>query len=193
MSTKTKNLQSRDEFFHIYNRGVDKNDIFFCERNFLYFRQRMLKANEPSLLEIVAYCLMPNHFHFIIRQLEPFGISGFMRNVCDGYTKAINKERSRSGHLFESKYKMKHIDNDLYLFHLSRYIHLNPVRACLVDLPEEWPHSSCRTYYGLQRDPVITMQLVLQQCRGLTNYKNFVKGYLPQDREKIKTVLFNER
>ena len=193
MSTKTKDLQSTDEFFHVYNRGVNKNDIFFNERNFLYFRQRMLEANNPSSIEIIAYCLMPNHFHFIIYQLEPFGISGFMRNVCDGYAKAINKERSRSGHLFEGKYKMKHIDNDLYLFHLSRYIHLNPVRACLVDLPEEWAHSSCGTYFGLRPDPVITMQLVLQQFGGLKNYRSFVEDYVPQDREKIKTVLFNER
>jgi REP element-mobilizing transposase RayT len=153
----------------------------------------MLKANNPLSIEIIAYCLMPNHFHFIIRQLEPFGISDFMRGVCDGYAKAINKERSRSGHLFEGKYKMKHIDSDLYLFHLFRYIHLNPVRACLVSLPEEWQHSSCQAYYGLRPDPVITTQLVLGQLGGLRNYRKFVEDYVSQDKEVIKTVLFNER
>jgi REP element-mobilizing transposase RayT len=91
MSTKTKDLQSTNKFFHVYNRGVNKNIIFFNERNFCYFRQRMLKANSLSSIEIIAYCLMPNHFHFIIRQLEPFGISGFMRNVCDGYAKQSTK------------------------------------------------------------------------------------------------------
>ncbi len=82
MSTKTKDLQSTDEFFHVYNRGVNRSHIFFNERNFRYFRQRMLKANNPSSIEIITYCLMPNHFHLIIRQLEPFGISSFVRSVC---------------------------------------------------------------------------------------------------------------
>ncbi len=190
MSTKTKHILSTGEFFHVYNRGVNRNDIFFNERNFRYFQQRILRANNPSSVEVIAYCLMPNHFHFIVHQLEPFGISGFMKSVCDGYTKAINKERSRNGHLFEGKYKIKHIDNDLYLFHLSRYIHLNPVRACLVDSPEEWPHSSCRTYYDLRHDPIITMQVILEQFGGSREYKKFVEDYVPIDKEKIKKLLF---
>lgn len=190
MSTKTKHLQSTGEFFHVYNRGVDRNKIFFDDRNFRYFQQRVFTSLDPSSIEINAYCLMPNHFHFIIRQLMQSAISRFMRSVCEGYAKAINKERSRSGHLFESKYKMKHIENDIYLVHLSRYIHLNPVRAGLVRLPEEWRHSSCQVYYGVREDPMVSTQAVLGQFRGSKDYRKFVEEYSPEDRGRIKNLLF---
>ncbi len=190
MSTKTKYLQSTGEFFHIYNRGVDRNKIFFDDRNFRYFQQRVSASIDPSSVEINAYCLMPNHFHFIVRQFTHSAISGFMRSVCDGYAKAINKERSRSGHLFEGKYKMKQIENDLYLVHLSRYIHLNPVRAGLVHLPEEWRHSSCQVYYGMREDPLVSTKTVLEQFGSSKDYRKFVEEYLPEDRRRINTLLF---
>ena len=190
MSTKTKYLRSTAEFFHIYNRGVDRNKIFFDDRNFRYFQQRVSASLDPSSLEINAYYLMPNHFHFIVRQLAHSAISGFMRSVCDGYAKAINKERSRTGHLFEGKYKMKQIENDMYLVHLSRYIHLNPVRAGLVRFPEEWRHSSCQVYYGVRGDPMVSTQAVLEQFGSSMDYKRFVEEYLPEDRRRINSLLF---
>jgi REP element-mobilizing transposase RayT len=190
MSTKTKYLRSTGEFFHIYNRGVDRNKIFFDDRNFRYFQQRVSASLDPSSLEINAYCLMPNHFHFIVRQLAHSAISGFMRSVCDGYAKAINKGLSRSGHLFEGKYKMKQIVNDTYLVHLSRYIHLNPVRAGLVRLPEEWQYSSCQVYFGMREEAVVSTQPVLEQFGSPRDYKKFVDEYVAEDRRRISNLLF---
>lgn len=190
VSAKTKYLQSTGEYFHIYNRGVDRNKIFFDDRNFRYFRQRVSASLDPSSMEINAYCLMPNHFHFIVHQITESAISGFMRGVCDGYAKAINKERSRSGHLFEGKYKMKQIVNDAYLVHLSRYIHLNPVRAGLVSLPQDWGHSSCQVYYGMREDPMVSTQAVLRQFGSSKDYRKFVEEYVAEDRRRISNLLF---
>ncbi len=190
MSTKTKFIQSTGEFFHIYNRGVNKNEIFFSERNYLYFHQRMMNAHNPAAVEIIVYCLMPNHFHFILRQLQPSAISDFLKDVCDGYVKAINNERSRSGHLFEGKYKMKHINSDEYLLHLSRYIHLNPVRAKLVSSAEEWLYSSCREYYGLQQSKMVSTKVVLEQFGSSKEYRKFIEEYVPKDKVKIRNLLF---
>jgi REP element-mobilizing transposase RayT len=72
---------------------------------------------------------MPNHFHFVLRQDRPKDLSEFMGNLCKSYAKAINNRLDRSGHLSESKYKLKHVDEEMHLLHLSRYMHLNPVAA----------------------------------------------------------------
>ena len=180
---------SRGVFSYLQS-GVDRKNIFFDDRSFRYFQHRLFAAIDPASIELNAYCLMPNHFHFIVRQLTPFALSRFMRTLCDGYVKAINKERSRSGHLFESKYKMKRIENDMYLIHLSRYIHLNPVRAGLVRLPQEWPYSSCRVYFGMREEPGISTQPVFEQFRSSKDYQKFVEEYMPEDRRRIDELLF---
>ena len=134
MSIKTQYLQSVGEYFHVYNRGVNRERIFFEERNYTYFLRRMRESVESSAVTVIAYCLMPNHFHLLLRQEEQYALSDFMKGVCDGYAKAINNARKRSGHLFEGKYKLKHVTDEKYLIHITRYIHMNPVRAQLVRL-----------------------------------------------------------
>ncbi|MCK9410454.1 MAG: transposase [Bacteroidetes bacterium] len=190
MSTKTNYLQSQGDFFHIYNRGVNRESIFFESRNSDYFLQRIAEYYDPEKMEIVAYCLMPNHFHFIVRQITAFGITDFFQGVCGGYVKAVNKAYDRSGHLFEGKYKMKLIESNEYLLHLSRYIHLNPVRAKLVEQPENWEFSSCGMYYGRESEIVINSDYVLRQLNGITGYKVFVQNYEPEDKKKIDRLLF---
>ncbi|MBI2428361.1 MAG: transposase [Ignavibacteriales bacterium] len=191
MSIKTKYIQTSNEYFHVYNRGVERKEIFFNERNFTYFIRRMTDALDPTEIEIVAYCLMPNHFHLLLFQKEPEGITKFVRSVCDGYAKAINKERSRTGHLFEGKYKIKQIESDDYLLHLSRYIHLNPVRAQLVSQAEEWEFSSCREYFEMRENKIISNRVISDQIGNAEQYRKFVEEYHPQHKEKISRFLFS--
>ncbi|MFA6469519.1 MAG: transposase [Bacteroidota bacterium] len=127
MSTKTQYLHSQGEFFHSFNRDINREAIFLETRNYKYFIDRMVKNYDLTKIELVAYCLMPNHFHFIVRQVEAFGITEIFKGICSGYVKAINKAHHRSEQLFEGKYKMKPIDSNEYLLHLSRYVHLNPI------------------------------------------------------------------
>lgn len=206
MSTKTKFLATVDTYFHVYNRGVSRSPLFFSAADYNDFLRRVRKQLErhsdslpviqaqsqphnSTQIELVAFCLMPNHFHFILHQLAANAISDLMGHVCNGYVKAINLKMRRSGHLFEGKYKMKLIDDNRYLLHLSRYIHMNPVRARLVKRADEWTFSSCRTYYGLATDSFINTEAILGNFSGKTEYRAFVESYREKDKEDIEKYL----
>jgi len=134
---------------------------------------------------------MPNHFHLIIQQLETEAISKYIGRVCKSYARAINKRFDRTGHLFEGKYKMKPIEEVSYLLHLSRYIHLNPVRANLVEKGDLWMYSSYRGFLNPGCASVtIHPRIVLQEFKNPFDYKEFVESYTPSDRDKIANFLF---
>jgi putative transposase len=137
------------EFYHIYNRGTEKRDIFMSRSDQDRFLTLLYLANQSDpadlklqgrtllekvertgipLVEIVAYCLMPNHFHLLIREIKDGGISKFMQKVTTGYTMYFNKWHERSGSLFQGKFKATHVADDRYLRYLISYIHLNPVK-----------------------------------------------------------------
>ena len=132
-----------NQFYHIYNRGNNHENIFFESRNYLYFLQRLLEIFNNKI-DLIAYCLMPNHYHLTVIPLNDGEIEKAMQKISTGYTRAINKSLNRTGHLFSGRYKSKLIPDDNYLIHLVRYIHLNPVRAGLVDRLEDWEFSSYR-------------------------------------------------
>ncbi len=190
MSNRTPHIQSSGTYFHIYNRGVNRNTIFFEEENYRFFLQRMNEYNIPEL-DILAYCLMPNHFHLIVQQHTPEAISHYMGRLCKSYVHAVNNRFNRTGHLFEGKYKIKEIDSIEYLLHLSRYIHLNPVRAQLVKGAKEWKYSSYEMYVNaMGRNSFLKPLTVLQEFNERNNYVDFVEMYKPADKEKIVSVLF---
>ena len=137
------------EFYHIYNRGNNKELIFFERENYLFFLRQFLKYFPLTVVETHAFCLMPNHFHFLVRFLEETDISVRMKYFGISYAKAINNRYKRTGHLFEGRFKIKHVDSDEYLLHLSRYIHLNPFFAKLVYKAEDWEFSSYRKYLSV--------------------------------------------
>ncbi len=138
------------EFYHVYNRGVEKRQIFHTKHDYDRFLSLLYLANSPervdlkrqgstlskimainksrNLVDICAYCLMPNHFHLIIRESEDGGISNFMQKLTTGYTMYFNKLNDRTGALFEGRFKAKHVEDDNYLSYLIAYLHLNPVK-----------------------------------------------------------------
>jgi REP element-mobilizing transposase RayT len=191
MTKKTPHIQSIGEYFHIYNRGVNRSTLFFDDDNYLFFLNRLSAYHTNSEIDIVAFCLMPNHIHLLLRQNEPGAISQYMGRVCKSYAQAINKRMSRSGHLFEGKYKSKLIDDISYLNHLSRYIHRNPVRAKLVMEPSEWKYSSYYVYLTQKTMGVpVNSQLILQYFKDGDDYKDFVESYTADERQKIEKYLF---
>ena len=163
--------------YHIFNQGNNKQQIFFRERNYLYFMEKMREYMLPYV-DVLCYCLMPNHFHFLVvvnkvstnlengkkRDLN-FSIGLMLRS----YTNAINKQENRSGSLFRPHTKAKNgiIDGfvtigskheDLmfqpgngYAMYCFNYIHENPVRANLALKPEDWPYSSASDYAGIRK------------------------------------------
>ncbi len=190
MSNKTNHIQSSNEYFHIYNRGVNRGTVFFSENNYSFFLARMGKYLDKNKVKVVAFCLMPNHFHMILQQIEVSGISQYLKSVCNSYVKAVNKEQNRSGHLLEGKYKIKKITDDEYLLHLSRYIHLNPVRAGLAGNALLWKFSSYSEYVNHSRFPFVSPEVVLSQFKDVSEYQEFVDNYQPAEKLKISDFLF---
>jgi putative transposase len=134
-------------FYHVYNRGNNRQDIFFDRDNYLYFLRLARVHLIDNGIDIIAYCLMPNHYHFLV-YLRDETLSAAMKSLSLAYTKAINQRFSRCGALFQGRFKSILVSDTNYLINLSRYIHLNPVKAGIVDRPDEWEFSSYLEYVG---------------------------------------------
>ena len=161
-------------YYHIYNRGVNKESIFFSTENYRFFLDRLIKYFNPDKVWIIAYCLMPNHYHLLVYPMtDDFG-NHVMQPFSVSYTKAINKRRERSGPLFEGPYQARLVDEDKYLLHLSRYIHLNPVSAGLVDRAEDWEFSSYRDYIGICRGGITRPDIIIGYFKDSSGYVDFV-------------------
>jgi len=144
-------------FYHIYNRGNDKKPIFFQERNYDFFLQKVERYITPHA-ELIAWCLMPNHFHFLVRahtssiiivKEKPIPINALtegIRLLLSSYTKGIQKQELLTGNLVQHKTKFKCVDE--YLTTTFHYIHQNPLKANLVDRLENWKWSSLSQYLG---------------------------------------------
>lgn len=141
--------QIRNEYYHIYNRSIAGNLLFRESRNYLFFLSKVEKYILPKA-DLIAYCLMPNHYHFILK-LTTDNISSAMQKLAISYAKSYNLVYGQSGHLFQGPYQRIHVQDLNYLLHLSRYIHLNPVKAQLVQNAAKWEYSSYQEYVGLRK------------------------------------------
>jgi putative transposase len=124
-------------FYHVYNRGNDRQAIFREPDNYFYFLRLLRHHLVEHNIEIIAYCLMPNHYHLLVH-LNAEGLSRRMKSFSVAYTKAMNQRFSRVGSLFQGRFQAKRVEDEAYLLHLTRYIHLNPVKAGLVARSEDW-------------------------------------------------------
>ncbi|MDN5199830.1 transposase [Fulvivirgaceae bacterium BMA10] len=155
------------ELYHIYNQGNNRETIFRKQDNYIYFLKKV-KIHVQENCEILAYCLMPNHFHFLVmankRSQENFRVGSLIVNqlsngfrlLLSSYSKAINKQENRSGSLFRQKTKYKCLtlsspynDYPIVCFH---YIHQNPLKAGLVEKMEDWEFSSFREYIDKEKE-----------------------------------------
>jgi len=137
--------------YHIYNRGNNRQSIFFQPENYFYFLRNVKKYIVP-LAKVAVYCLMPTHYHILLRvepktsefleNSEVSTISNAMMRLSVSYTKAINKRFSRVGSLFQGQFQAKPIETYSHLLNLCVYIHANPVKDGLIALPEDWIYSN---------------------------------------------------
>ena len=193
------------EHYHIFNSGHNRQAIFFERENYVFFlrrlRQYLAAAQTSEVSEtsevwaapatIVAYCLMPNHFHLLI-QPHTDDLSNRMRRLCISYAKAVNKRYSRVGALFQGQFRAVRVDKDEYLLHLSRYIHLNPVMAGLAKGPEDWEFSSYRDCVNLRPGTLPNPNIVLAQFAAPQAYREFVADYIPDSRKAIAHLLLGD-
>ena len=139
-------------FYHVTSRGNERKNVFKSKRDREKFFEYLESATQRYDAVIHAFCLMDNHYHLLIE--TPSGnLPQIMRHINGAYTTYFNVKRARSGHLFQGRYKAIVVEIDEYAKELSRYIHLNPVRAKMVNTPEEYEWSSYQFYIGVQKPP----------------------------------------
>ncbi|MDP2655554.1 MAG: transposase, partial [bacterium] len=139
---------SEGEYYHLYNRGVEKRNIFLTQKDYNRFQRLLYLANSTErfvyrdvenkelkdidhgepLIAIAAWVLMPNHFHILVKEITEGRIEMFMRKLCTGYSSYFNKRHDRVGPLFQGRYKSQHVSEDTHLKYLFAYIHLNPLK-----------------------------------------------------------------
>ena len=187
--------------YHIFNRGVNKNEIFLSQDDYKQFLNaaihyktkntrysyekrfkishdpvslQSLQLNRALKIDVIAYCLMPNHFHFLVKQESDRGITSFMRHLMNSYSHFVNLKYKRVGPLFQGRFKAVIVDSDEQLLHLSRYIHLNPLVSNLVSDLESYPWSSYVSYIGKRVDNLANSQAVLNSFKSKSDYRQFV-------------------
>ncbi len=173
MPRRKRNLQP-GRYYHLYNRGNNHQAIFFERENYLYFLKQFRRHLAEQTVHTIAYCLMPNHYHFLI-YLRNDSLSAAMHKFSLSYTNAINRRYRRCGSLFQGRYQTIHVDGNDYLLNLTRYIHLNPVKAGLVKHPEDWEFSSYRDYINLRQGTLPKPDEVRQQAGSAQAYRIFVE------------------
>ena len=216
------------EYYHIYNRGVDKRIIFqdrddyfrlflglhllnckqegimerwrtFIRGNpraklseFQEFSSRQGFSYEDQLVEIIAYCLLPNHYHIVIKQESKEGIRIFMHKLGTSYTNYFNKKNERSGSLFQGTYNAVHIDSKELLPHLSVYVNCNYIIHGITDNDYQW--SSLPDYLGKRNGSLCQKEAVLNQFKNIEDYKSFLDDNLSNIREirELKKIVLQE-
>lgn len=219
-----KTILAIGEIYHIFNRSVESRPIFKIRKDHLraietidFYRYsdwpiklskfRVLNIEEKQLLEkrikseskkmvrLLSYCLMPNHIHFLLQQTKDKGISRFMSNFTNSYTRYFNVRHQRKGHLFQSMFKAVRLETNEQLLHVSRYIHLNPVVSYIINEKEinkyEW--SSYPEFLGLSPFEICDPDLILSQFSSPQEFQKFVLDQADYGKrlEAIKHLIFN--
>jgi REP element-mobilizing transposase RayT len=161
-------------YYHFYNRGHDRSPIFREIENYLFVIRKIKEYAASLQLTIIAYCLMPNHYHFLVRQDGEFPAGLLPQRVFNSYSKAYNRWYDHHGTLFESPYQVKLILKDAHLLHLCRYIHYNPQKDGLVANLIEWPYSNYLEWIGARNDGLVDSAFIIDNFYSQKNYQAFV-------------------
>lgn len=182
---------ANDEYYHIYNRGVDKRDIFMEEKDIkrllIFLSESLVEKNKEvrplsrrsnlflgNLVELICYCLNPNHYHLILKQLEDNGVSKFMKSFGTSYTMFFNQKYNRSGSLFQGKFKAVHIETNEYILWLSGYINGN-AEIHKIAKADNYLWSSYQDYLGLRNGTLCNKEIILSQFKNINEYKEYVE------------------
>lgn len=158
--------------YHIYNRGINREKIFYSDRNYLFFINQMCKYLSRHC-ECYAFCLMPNHFHLLLKIEDDQFISKTFQPLMVSYSKAINSEQGRIGPLFQGRFQGNLIEDKIQFLDCLKYVHLNPVQAGLVRSPIEWAHSSYRQYLNARSLTFIHTSVVLEYFEDIQEFRDF--------------------
>jgi len=142
---------------------------------FSRFSPSSISLNEKDkIVEIVCYCLMPNHFHFLLKQIKDGGISEFISKLSNSFTRYFNTKNERIGPLLQGEFKSVYVESNEQLLHLSRYIHLNPLVGYVTKDLETYRWSSYLEYLGMTNADICFKEIILDQFKSVNDYRQFV-------------------
>jgi putative transposase len=167
---------------HVIQRGNNKEKVFFDKKDREQYLSLLKKYSEKWDSPILAYCLMSNHVHLLMKPKEEESLYKMMQGVTLCYTQYINRKYKRTGRLWESRYHSCIVDKELYLWAVARYIEQNPKRAKVVKKEEDFPYSSARAHINSVRDAVLGEDLFEEGQRK--DYREFLRAGIPEE-EKI--------
>ena len=204
-----------DQIYHVINRGNASQPIFLDKKDYerafetisyyqnihvpvrySFFLRLPFSEKEKILnklrdarefsVEIICFCLMPNHIHLLLKQLQNNGISSFMSNFSNSYTRYFNTKNKKFGHLFQGKFKAVRIETDEQLLHVSRYIHLNPYTSYVIKSLKElekYSYSSLSEYLDLTQKDFCSKKLIIGQFKTSSSYSKFIFDHAGYQRE----------
>jgi len=155
---------------------------------------RRSSASSSPLVEIICYCLNPNHFHLLLQQVTECGVSKFMQKLSTSYTKYFNAKNNRSGSLFQGPYKSVPIKTDAQLLYVSAYINGNPEIHKIskgvnkISKADKWQYSSCFDYLGKRKGNLCSKKVIQDQFRNIKEYKDYIKSVVKNSRDIKKEI-----
>jgi len=185
-------IEYEGAFYHVTSRGNQRGKVFFQSKDMEKFLEILGRTKERYGYNLHAYTLMDNHYHLLL-ETPKANISQIMQNINTSYTVYINKKYRRSGHLFQGRFKGIIVDKDEYLITLSRYIHLNPVRAKIVQKLEDYKWTSYKAFIGIGKNALVdttdTLSYFSEEKRKASKaYKGFVESGIGGKEEPFNEV-----
>jgi REP element-mobilizing transposase RayT len=157
---RSPRINAKDLIYHVFARGNNRDPIFFDAGDYERFLKNLERYRDKFKFTIYAYCLLPNHFHLLLRPGN-VSLSEIMQPLMTAHTMYVNKKYDRVGHVFQGRFKSIVVQKENYLLQVLRYIHLNPVKAGTVEAAEEYPWSSYLKYLTVGGEPQIDIGEIL--------------------------------
>ncbi len=173
-----------EQYYHVYNRGANRQPIFISEENYHFLLRRVKEFLPLYPVRIVAYSLMPTHYHFLFRVDKEGSLSPFLQRLFNSYSQAFNRQQNRTGTLFEGRAKSILVDESNYVYALVRYIHLNPVVARMVSNPEDWCFSNYLEWIDSRDNGLFDPHFRELFFSSPDEYKEFVLCDIPKALER---------
>ena len=174
--------------YHVFSRGNERKEIFRGGTDYELFLGILADCAARFDVLVHAYCLMPNHYHLLL-ETKDSNLSQVMKRLLGIYTVRFNRMHKRTGHLFEGRYKALLVDKDNYFLELSRYVHLNPVKARIVQSPEAHPWSSMKHYLKDKAPDFLHREFTLKSFESVAAYQKFVMEGLENTADSAKKAL----
>jgi putative transposase len=199
MEKEKINIIYPNQYYHVYNRGSEKRTIFYDDRDYGYVLEKIIFYRDIINIKCLAYCLLPNHYHFILKgpstpgvvdprgryklnvnQFKGSAIAKFMGLLANSHTKYFNCKYDHSGRLFQGPFQYKLITDDNYLRNLVYYINLNPLKHRIVKNIEDWLYTSHYDYFDKKKDRLVDDEFLVD----FDDYKEDLISYIEDVRDK---------